>query len=258
MFRLFPSIPSWLYYVSITLQVICVIHCLRNKGTRQNWIWLIVFVPLVGCVAYFFAEILPKRNTGDWAAELTSLFISPAARIRRLEENLSFSNTFNNRILLADAYRIAGRTEEAIELYTTSLTGYFAENEYATSCLIAAYFTAGRYAELIQLAKKIYRSPQFPRSQAHVQYARALELTGDNTAAENEFKKMNGRFADFEARHQYALFLRRAGRNEESRQILQDIVREATHLSARERRDYYTWIQKSKEELKRTTYSSSA
>ena len=124
-------------------------------------------------------------------------------------------------------------------------------NEYATSRLISAYFTTGRYTELIVLARKIYNSPQFPRSQDHVQYARALELTGDKPAAENEFKKMNGRFADFEARHQYALFLQRAGRNEESRQILKDIVKEATHLSARERRDYYTWIQKSKEELKK-------
>jgi hypothetical protein len=251
MFRFLPFIPVYLYYISIALQVICVVHCVRNKGTQQNWIWLIVFVPLVGCIAYIFMEMLPKRNNSDWKANLSSLFISPAARIRRLEDNLSFANTFNNRILLANAYMIAGRTEEAIELYSTSLTGYFAENEYATSRLISAYFATGRYAELIQLARRIYNSPQFPRSQAHVQYARALELTGDKPAAENEFKKMNGRFADFEARYQYALFLQRTDRSDSSRQILQDIVREATHLSARERRDYYIWIQKSKEELKR-------
>jgi hypothetical protein len=251
MFRFLPFIPSYLYYITIVLQVICVLHCIRNKGTQQNWIWLIVFVPLAGCIAYIFMEMLPKRNTGDWKASLESLLISPATRIRRLEQNLGFANTFNNRILLANAYMAVGRTEEAIELYSTSLTGHFAENEYATGRLISAYFTTGRYAELIQLARKICRSPQFPRSQAHVQYARALELTGDKAAAENEFKKMNGRFADFEARYQYALFLQRAGRDDASRQILRDIVREATHLSARERRNYYTWIQKSKEELKK-------
>lgn len=258
MFRFLPSIPVWLYYIPILLQIICAIHCIRNKGTQQNWIYLIVFVPLVGSIAYILMEMLPKRTGGDWRTGLGALFMSPAARIRRLEDNVTLTNTFNNRILLANAYMTVGRTEEAIELYSTSLTGYFAENEYATSRLISAYFSTGRYAELIQLARKIYNSPQFPRSLAHIQYACALELTGEAAAAEREFKKMNGRFADFEARYQYALFLRRAGRNEESRQLLQDIVREGTHLSARERREYYAWIQKSKEELKRPTYSSSA
>jgi hypothetical protein len=250
MFRMFPGVPGYLYYISIGLQIICVLHCLRS-GTQQRWIWLIVFVPLIGSIAYFFTEILPRRNMGDWQAGLGSLFFSPAARIRRLEENLHFADTFNNRVLLANAYMMEGRTEEAIELYSSSLTGAFTENEYVIGRLISAYFKTGRYPELILLAKKIYRSPQFARSEAHLLYARALDITGDREGAENEFRKMKGRFADFEARYQYGLFLQRAGRDSEAQGILEDIVKEASHLSSRERRSNYVWIQKSKEELKK-------
>jgi hypothetical protein len=250
MFRMFPGIPGYLYYISIGLQVICVLHCIR-KGTQQKWIWLIVFVPYIGSIAYIFSEMLPRRNMGDLQEGLGSLFVSPAARIRRLEQNLSFANTFNNRVLLANAYMMAGRTEEAIELYSTSLTGAFTENEYVINRLIGAYFKTGQYSELIELTKKVYATPGFPRSEAHLYYARALELTGDSAGAEREFKKMKGRFADFQARYQYALFLQREGRDGEAQRMLEDIVKEGPHLSSRERRASYLWIQKSKEELKK-------
>ena len=247
---MFPGIPGYIYYVSIAIQIICVLHCIR-RGTQQRWIWLIVFVPYIGSIAYFFSEILPRRNTEDWQAGLGSLFVSPAARIRRLEQNCQLTNTFNNRVLLANAYMMAGRTEEAIELYSTSLTGAFSENEYVINRLIAAYFKTGQYPQLIGLVRKIYHTPGFPRSEAHLFYARALELTGDLQGAEKEFKKMKGRFADFEARYQYGLFLQRAGRGDEAQDILEGIVKEEPHLSSRERRANYPWIQKSKEELKR-------
>ena len=249
---MFPGIPGYLYYMSITLQVLCVLHCIR-RGTQQRWIWLIVFVPFIGSIAYFVSEILPKRHMGDWQAGLGSLFVSPTVRIRRLEENLHFANTFNNRVLLANAYMLAGRTEEAIELYSTSLTGAFTENEYVINRLIAAYFKTERYPELIGLAKKIYNTPSFTRSEAHLFYARALDNTGDKEGAEREFRKMKGRFADFEARYQYSLFLQRGGRGSEAQGILEDIVKEGSHLSSRERRANYLWIQRSKEELRKVS-----
>lgn len=251
MFRMLPSyLPGYLYYISIGLQIICVIHCLR-KGSEQRWIWAIIFLPVIGCIAYFFTEILPARQAGNLQAGLGSLFVSPAGRVRRLEENLRFADTFNNRVLLADAYKAAGRMEEAIELYTSSLTGAFTENEYVINQLISAYFETKQYPELILLARKIYKRPQFARSEAHLLYARALDNTGDKEGAEMEFKRMKGRFADFAARYQYSLFLQREGREKEAQVMLEDIVGEAHHLSSRERRSNRTWIQKSKEELRK-------
>jgi hypothetical protein len=247
--RLFPFVPGYFYYISIALQVICVLHCLR-KGTQQRWIWIIIFLPYIGSIAYFFTEILSGRELGNLQSGIGSL-LNPAGRISRLENNLRFSDTFNNRVMLADAYLAVGRSEEAIELYTSSLTGAFTENEYVIRQLIAAYFMQGRFEELIPLAEKIYQRPEFARSRAQLQYACALGYMGNSQGAEKEFKKMKARFSAFEARYQYGKFLQHDGREDEARLIFKDITEEAPHLSARERRYNRAWILKAKEELKR-------
>jgi hypothetical protein len=255
MFQILRFFPSYFYVISIVLQIICVIHCIRNNN-QQRWIFVIIFLPLIGCVVYFFSEIVNVRNMGDIQSGLGTM-LNPAGRIRRLENNLRFADTFNNRVMLADAYLGIGRVDEAIELYTSSLTGAFTENDYVFRQLISAYFIKQRYQDLIPYARKIYNHPEFQRSRAHIQYACALGYIGDGEGAEREFKKLKTRFSAFEARYQYGLFLERAGRTDEARHLFKDMTEEARHLSPRERRYNRAWILKAKEELGRPTYSSS-
>ena len=133
---------------------------------------------------------------------------------------------------------------------SSSLTGAFDENEYVFRQLIIAYYSKGEYTRILPLAKKIYNRPQFARSRAHLYYAISLEKTGETALAEQEFKKMKGRFSHFEARLQYGLFLKRTGREQEARQVFLDMVDEAPHLSSRERRDSRAWIGQARNELK--------
>ena len=256
MFQILRFFPSYFYVISIVLQVICVLHCIRTNN-QQRWIFIIIFLPLIGCIAYFFSEIVNKRDLGDIQSGLGTL-LNPTGRIRRLENNLRFSDTFNNRVMLADAYMGIGRVDEAIELYTSSLTGAFTENDYVFRQLISAYSIKQRYQDLIPLARKIYNHPEFQRSRGHIQYACALGYIGDNEGAEREFKKLKSRFSAFEARYQYGLFLGKIGRVDEARRIFREMTEEAPHLSPRERRSNRAWILKAKEELARSTYSSSA
>src|ERR1700754_707680 len=175
-------LPPSLYLVSIVLEAICVIHCLA-KGNQQKWIWVIIFLPFIGCVVYFFTEIVNAGYARSLGEGLGGM-VNPLGRIKRLENTLRFTDTFNNRVMLADAYLAVGRTDEAIELYTSSLTGAFTENEHVIKQLIRAYFEKQRYAEVIAMARKLYGRPQFARSKEHVLYARALAYTGDEAAAE--------------------------------------------------------------------------
>ena len=240
---------NYFYYITIGLQAICVLHCIR-KGTQSKWIWLIVFLPVVGSIAYIFTEIFTGRDIRSWQMGVGSFFNS-SGRISRLEDNLRFTDTFNNRVILADAYLAAGHVDDAIRLYESSLTGAFEENEHVLMQLIVAYFEKQEYAKLLLVAKKIYSRPQFARSKAHVLYAISLEYTGHSELAEQEFRKMKARFSYFESRYQYGLFLQRAFREEEARRVFTEIVEEAPHLSSRERRDSRRWIVQAKEKLKK-------
>jgi hypothetical protein len=244
-----PILPPYLYYISIVLQAICVLHCLR-KGNPGKWVWVIIFLPYIGCLVYFFSEIVPVHSVRGWQPGTFGL-LGAKSRIRRLENHLRFADTFNNRVMLADTYLAVGRTDEAIELYASALTGAFTENEYVIKQLIRAYFQEQQYAEVVTMARKIYSRPQFARSKEHVLYARALAYLEKTSEAEQEYLKMKARFADFEARFQYGLFLRERGREKDARLVFEDITGEAAHLSARERRDNRAWITKAKEELKK-------
>ncbi len=242
-----PFINSYYYYIPICLQAYCVIHCIR-RGNQNKWIWIIVFLPLVGSLVYIYSEILSNRGIRKPQMDIGAL-INPGSRIRKLEEDLKFTDTFNNKIRLADAYLAAGLTEKAIALYESGLTGAFVENEHAIAQLAVAYFEQERYDEVVTTLKKIYKTPQFPRSKAHILYAKALENTGNLELAENEFKAMKGRYSNFEQRYEYGLFLLRIERQEDARLIFTQIAEEAPHLSNMEKRASRTWINKSKEEL---------
>lgn len=236
------------YTVTIILQVICVIHCIRKRN-QQNWIWLIVFLPLIGCIAYLFSEVLTRRNIRDVQAGVGEVF-RPSGSIKKLEENLRFSDTFNNRIVLADAYLQAGQTQRAINLYEESLEGAFAENELVISRLIVAYYKEKRYEDVIRLAPKISKLPQFARSKAHILYAASLANAGQPEKAEAEFQQMNGRFGNFEARYYYAMMLRNYHRGEEGRKLLSQIAEEIPQLSSVERRHNREWLSLAKDALK--------
>jgi len=253
MFNLFHQ-HSYYYYLIIGLDIICILHSIRT-GTQNKWMLLIVFAPIIGAVVYLFVEVFTRRNRTNLQDGISGILTTNSARIRKLEENLKFTDTFNNRILLADAYLAAGDIDNAIELYESSLTGAFDENELVIKQLIIAYYSKGEYARVQPLAKKIYNKPQFARSRAHVYYAISLEKTGNIAQAEQEFIKMKGRFSHFEARLQYGLFLKRTGRDQEARQVFSDMVDEAPHLSSRERRDSLAWIGQARNELKETKIS---
>jgi hypothetical protein len=230
---------------------------MRN-GTHNKWMLLIVFAPIVGALVYLFVEVFTRRTRTGLQKGVAGMLTSNNARIRRLEDNLKFTDTFTNRMLLADAYLASGDIDNAIGLYESSLTGAFDENEHVMKQLIIAYFSKGDYARVQPLAQKIYNKPQFARSRAHVYYAIALEKTGDIAQAEQEFKKMKGRFSHFEARLQNGLFLKRVGRAGDARQVFSDMIDEAPHLSSRERRDSRAWIGQARNELQNIRQTGSS
>ena len=250
-----PFFSGQFYIITVILQAICVIHCLKNK-TSNSWIWLIIFLPLIGCLIYFFSEILTRSQVRNFQSGLGEM-ISPSGSIKKLEDNLRFSDTFQNRVSLAEAYLLNSRYEKAIELYESSLNGVFSENEYVLSQLVLAYKQQKRYSDIIHCAEKLYYRPQFQRSKAHIFYAVALAETEMNEKAEKEFLKMNMRFSNFEARFYFSQFLESHDRKEEAKNILLDIVDEFPRLSHVERKENREWFNKAKNYLDQIRSTSS-
>jgi hypothetical protein len=239
------------YYIVIGLQAVCAIHCIR-KGNQNKWIWLIVFLPLVGSVAYIFTEIISRNQLQQVQSGMGTVF-NPSGKIKRLQENLRFADTFNNRMALADAYMDVGQFDKAIELYETSLTGNFENNEQANIQLSIAYFEKKRYDDVLNTVEKIYRLPQFNRSRAHLLYAITLGYAGESEQAEKEFLLMKGRFSNYESRYQYGMFLMRQMRTEDAKAIFSEMLSETSHLNSHEKSSNRNWFNLAKEALKNIT-----
>ena len=236
------------YYLIIGLQILCAVHSLR-RGTAGRWIWLIIFLPVIGSLIYIYSEILSNRNFKGPNIDVGAV-LNPGGKIKKLEDELRFTDTFTNRIKLADAYLAADQTDKAVALYTSSLTGAFAENEHVLAQLMIAYFELQRYDEVIPIAKKLYKLPQFARSKAHMAYAMSLENLGRLEEAENEFKAMKGRYSYFEQRYQYGLFLLRNNREKDAWNIFTEMLNEEQHLGQMEKRSNHKWLALVKAELK--------
>lgn len=237
------------YYLIIGLQIFCAVHCLR-RGTQARWLWIIIVFPVIGSLIYIYNEMLSNRRFSTPNINISSV-INPGGNIKKLEDELKFTDTFANRIKLADAYLAAGQTEKAAELYKSSLTGAFSENEHGLMQLMIACYELQQYEEVIAIAKKICKIPQFARSKAHMAYAMSLENLDRLDEAENEFKAMKGRYSYFEQRYQYGLFLLRNDRETDALTIFSDMLNEEQHLSQMEKRSNSKWFSLAKAEVKK-------
>lgn len=241
-------------YIVVGLALFCGIHSYR-RGTLGRWILWLLFLPVIGSLYYLFSEVVNAKRSFVKPTNYAPKVVASGANIRKLEEELRFTDTFANRVKLADAYLAGGQTEKAVGLYKASLTGAFSENEHVMQQLIVAYSALEQYDLVIPLAKRLYKLPQFVRSRSHLLYAQALENLGQTDQAETEFKAMKGRYSYFEQRYEYGLFLMRQEREEEAWEIFTDMLNEEPHLSPIERKSNRIWFSKTKEELRKISPS---
>src|ERR1035437_5465888 len=89
------------YYIILVLQAFSAIHSYR-RGTFNNWYFLIIFIPFIGCLIYLYSEVLSKRQFNKPNIDVSAVF-NPGGKIKKLEDTLRFTDTFDNKIKLADA-----------------------------------------------------------------------------------------------------------------------------------------------------------
>ena len=74
----------------IALQVFCCVHVIRS-GRSPYWLWVLIPLPLIGCIAYFVIEILPEllgTKQAHNVAKAAVKAIDPDRDFRKLADNL--------------------------------------------------------------------------------------------------------------------------------------------------------------------------
>lgn len=233
-------------------QIACAVHVVRS-GRNYLWIFLIVFVPVIGIAVYFLVEILPElmgsRST-QRAASGIGRALDPGRGLREAQRRAQMTPTIENKAALAEEYLRNGKAEEATALYREALTGIHATDPGTMLGLARALFAQGEAAQAQSVLEELDEAnPSYNSPEAHLLYARSLEAQGKTEAALEEYQGLIAFYPGQEARCRYAMLLQQCGRGDEARRMFEEICQLIEYGPRHQRRAQRTWYDLAKRSL---------
>jgi len=243
---------SPLLLISYGLQVLLVVHCLKT-GRNTMWIWVLIFAPGVGAVAYLAVEIIPElfrsRSAGR-AVRGVSRAINPGQDLRRFEAEARRTGDVASHQRYADELVRQGRAGEAVNVYRQALRGLYEHDPNLLLGLARAQFAMGDAAGTrTTLDTLIGKNPAFKSPEGHLLYARALEGEGESVRALEEYQELSSYYAGAEAALRYAQLQARSGKRVEARQTLENLLEHARLAPRHYQRAQAEWLSQAQREL---------
>jgi len=240
------SILIWL------IQLGLIVHVLKT-GRSRYWIIMLLFMPLIGGIAYIVMEILPEFSgsiTGQRAVRNVKKTLNPGADLRHHEAAWEQSPNVDNSRRYAEALLDSGKTTEAEEIVNGALKGLFATEPTLLLIRARIQFELDRPAEAVESLETLQdNNPDFRNAEGHLLYARSLEANAQTDKAVREYSAVSGYFPGVEARYRLALCLKETGNNQASEDELKSIINDAKLAPPHFRKSQKTWLEAVKREL---------
>lgn len=235
----------WLLILSITIQVLLIIHCIKT-GRNQIWIWVLALLSFAGAIAYIAVEVIPdlfRSRTAQRTARTVKRALDPNAELRRYESEARVAGNVASRQRFAEALTRAGRHEEAINEYRAVLTGLYEHDPDLMLGLARAQFGNGDAAAARATLDDLIRlNPEYRSPEGHLLYARALEGEGNRQKAIEEYRVVAPSFPGAEATARFVQLLLATGEREEARRVARDLLEQARIAPAHYRRAQKEWL----------------
>jgi len=244
LFSIFSLLYSPIGLVLLALLVICVVHAIRT-GNIFPWIYVMVFLPGIGPLIYLFMVIVPELVRGRTAQRFrhnAARAIDPNKDYRAAMREVEMVGSVDAKRALAEQLMQRGLFDDAVELYRSALTGQFATDPALLIGIARALFHAGDGAgaqaslDALQAA-----DPKFVSEEAHMIYARALEMQGKDQEALDEYRRLVPYFAGEEARTRQAMLLDKLGRRDEARALYAQVMKHLEGAPSRYRKAQREW-----------------
>jgi hypothetical protein len=239
--------------IPVILQIICIVHVVK-KGRGTGWIYVIVFIPIAGCIAYFIVEILPELRRGrvvDNLKDTINNAVVPGKKLKDLEQKLYFSDTFDNRMKLADEYSRCGFFDKAIGIYDKCLDGVYCDDPLIIYKMSLAYYGKKDYANASSSIKKLAsKDMTFKKYDEWKLYVLIVEQNGDNELTEKEYARLVERNPNYEAIYLYGMFLKKIGKTEDATARFNDIIFQGNQIRGYSFHNNREWIRKAKSEIR--------
>jgi hypothetical protein len=236
------------------VQLALIVHVLKT-GRSRYWIMILIFMPLIGGLAYFVIELLPQFSgsiTGQRAVRNVKKTLNPGADLRQTEAAWNQSPNVDNGRRYAEALLDSGEDEKAEDIIDQALKGLFATEPTLLLLKARLQFEKERMGEVVKTLELLQEhNPDFRSAEGHLLYARALEAQGQIDNAVREYSAVSGYFPGVEARYRLALCLEVAGNGTASRSELESILNDAKLAPPHFLKSQKTWLDAVKQELAR-------
>ncbi|AJR04709.1 hypothetical protein AW14_00955 [Siansivirga zeaxanthinifaciens CC-SAMT-1] len=205
-------------------------------------------MPGIGAALYLILQVFSKRDANKIQEGLVAI-VNPTKKINDLEKRLQFSDTYQNRVDLADAYLANKNYQKAIEQYLEALKDKAQNKYYVVNKLVEAYYYTQDYNEVIKHATSIKDEHDFKKSRAQFILGLAQDKLGDFEAAENNLRQINIRYSFYEERLVLAKFLITHNKIQDAKEILEDVVLESQNMTQTNKRLYRATVQEANKVL---------
>jgi len=244
---------SFALILSIAIPALLVVHCIKT-GRNTIWIYVIIFLPLAGPVAYVAVEILPellRSRTTQRAVRGVKKTLDPERDLRRYEIEARSTGGVAARQRFAAELLKQKRYAEAIPELRAILTGLYEHDPNLLLALADAEFKSGdARAARETLDRLIAQNPDFKSAEGHLLYARASEAEGNRAKALEEYKVLTGYFPGAEASVRYARLLKTEGQDAEATRVLRELLDQARLAPPHYRRIQREWLEAAEREIR--------
>lgn len=244
--------PIALAALDIFLDVLCIVHLIKT-GRDRMWFYLIIFLPLVGAIAYFFMEMLPDMTRSpEFKRAKANLkeTLNPGQRLRELQERAEMTPSVEMKKELAKEYVNNSMFPQAIAVYEDCRKGVHANDESILEGLSLAHYFNNDHAKAQQaLAELFAHRDKTKCDEFNLLQARILEETGDTPKALDEYRCIANRYPGEEARCRYAMLLKQQGMVPEADKVFAEVLRNARHSPGYYRKTQSQWIRMARQEM---------
>jgi hypothetical protein len=241
--------------IVLALDIIAIIHIVRN-GYPQWWIFVVLFAPGAGALAFFLFAVLPGLGStpaGRKAVANVRRTLDPDRELRERAKAFDRASTPKNAIDLAEELVRRGYHDDAVALYARVMTGLF---EHDPSLLIGrarAEFGKGDFAAARRSLDLVQEHhPGFVSREGHLLYARTVEALGEHGQAVEEYEALIPTYPGPEAKVRFALMLERLGKTTRAQELFAEVVQAHEDRRGQLLPDDRDWFDEARRRLVRT------
>ena len=223
-----------LYPIVIMIQVFCMYHAYSNRSA-QKWLWIILFFPVIGSLIYLYNHFYNRRNIENIKEEVRGSFIKNYT-IDKLEQKVEFSDTFSNKLELADEHLTVGNFDRAIEILESCKVGTHKDDVYLNMKLLQSYYLKENFEKVLEYGKLLTDKKEFINSPQRIAFAWSSYHLGEIDEANKIFSNMDTQYSNYGNRLEYSYFLQDTKGDDHAQIKIEELLEEIQKMDSYEKR----------------------